>query len=148
VSTTLSLKTLPKRLPPQVAEAAKRARMVAHEERTAAEKRAARDAFRVAYNRVADEFPLAFRYPAPLAIGIDNQLYAHAERLGISKKTLRRIVLFHIGNPSYLWSVALRRPRRNLDGSIASEVDHTHALFAQHQLKQRSQSKKKAAATP
>jgi sRNA-binding protein len=65
--------------------------------------------------------------PVPLAIGIHKQLYPVAERLQMSRSSLRRFLSRWTGASAY--QQALSQPgasRFNLDGSVAGEVSSQH----------------------
>jgi ProP effector len=80
------------------------------------------------------QFPV-FQSGAPLAIGIDKQLFARMP--DIDKKTLRTALRLHTGSTRYLKAMEKAEHRLDLDGNAAGEITQEHRTLASTTLKDR-----------
>ena len=76
-----------------------------------------------------------FRDHAPLAIGIDKQLFARQPEL--NKKLLRVALSMHTGSLRYLKTLEKASHRLDLDGLPTTELTDEHRQHAAEQLRER-----------
>lgn len=86
----------------------------------------------------------AFRNTLPLAVGISAAVLNLAPDLGVSRVTLRRVLMFWTARPAYLKALATPGAvRHSLDGTPGDPVSADHRDHAQQAL-QRLQFRKAA----
>jgi len=79
--------------------------------------------------------------PRPLAIGIHQQIFPFAERIGMSRKAVRNFLAWWTSSHAYRHALMEPRvERHNLDGTAAGPVSELHADQARESEMQRKAS--------
>ena len=83
-------------------------------------------------------WPAVFSAPVPLAVGIQHEIKASLEEVGVPAVGLGQALKHWTQGTGYLAAVAAGQRRRHLDGTDAGEPDETHREHARAILAQRA----------
>jgi sRNA-binding protein len=138
---TLTLKARPENMPRKLEEALRNERQHRQNQHDRAQKRAGLERRWARLNAtlaiLRERFPAGFcDPPVPLAIGARQAIRAEL-RNEIPAQALHFAMRFWTSQDEYLAAVAAGEARRNLDGSIAGEVDARHREQAAEALAKR-----------